>query len=131
MFFSQNKIGSRVLVIPPLMLEQISSSSYLLRFSKIKWLHNPVSNFQSMKSPVQLNSLLSKFFCYITWLLYQLIRRESGRLAHEAFTSNPIFSSKQYLNGLKITNWINFNAKKVGLDTLPPAESTFSRNSVS
>ena len=26
-----------------------------------------VCNFQSMKSPVELNSLLSKFFCYITW----------------------------------------------------------------
>ena len=33
-----------------------------------------------MKSPVELNSLLSKFFCYITWLLYQLIRRDTGRL---------------------------------------------------
>ena len=46
--------------------------------------------FQSMKSPVELNSLLSKFFCYIAWLLYQLIRRETGRLANEAFMSNPI-----------------------------------------
>ena len=27
-----------------------------------------------MESPVELNSLLSKFFCYIIWLLYQLIR---------------------------------------------------------
>ena len=57
-----------------------------------------------MKSPVELNSLLSKFFCYITWLLYQLIRRDTGRLANEALTSNPIVSSKQQLNGLKITN---------------------------
>ena len=60
-----------------------------------------------MKSPLELNSLLSKFFCYITWLLYQLIRRDSGRLAHEAFTSNAIVSSKQWLNGLKITNCID------------------------
>ena len=28
-----------------------------------------VCNFQSMKSPVELNSLLSKFFCYITWFV--------------------------------------------------------------
>ena len=28
-----------------------------------------VWNFQSMKSPVELNSLLLKFFCYITWLV--------------------------------------------------------------
>ena len=27
-----------------------------------------VCNFQSMKSPVELNILLSKFFCYISWL---------------------------------------------------------------
>ena len=64
-----------------------------------------VCNLQSMKSPLELNSLLSKFFCYITWLLYQLIRRDTGRLANEAFTSNPIVSWKQQLNGLKITNW--------------------------
>ena len=28
-----------------------------------------VCNFQSTKSPVERNSLLSKFFCYITWLV--------------------------------------------------------------
>ena len=63
-----------------------------------------VCNFQSMKSSVEFNILLSKFFCYMTWLLYQLIRRDTGRLANEAFTSNLIVSSKQQLNGLKITN---------------------------
>ena len=57
-----------------------------------------------MKSPVELNSLLSKFFCYITWLLYQLIRRDTGQLANETFTSNPIVSWKQWIKGLKIKN---------------------------
>ena len=33
----------------------------------------PVCNFQSMKSPMKLNSLWSKFFYYITCLLYQLV----------------------------------------------------------
>ena len=28
-----------------------------------------VCNFQSMKSPVKLNSLFSKFACYMTWFL--------------------------------------------------------------
>ena len=28
-----------------------------------------VCNFQSMKSPVELNRLLSKFFCYMTWFV--------------------------------------------------------------
>ena len=87
---------------------------YYFSVDKIKWnptaivtlivtIHNsdnlvfvlPVCNFQSMKSPVELNSLLSKFFCYITWLLYQLIRRDTGRVANEVFTSNPIVSLKQ------------------------------------
>ena len=49
--------------------------------------------FQFMKSPVGQNSLLAKFFRYIT--LYHLIRRKSERLAKEAFTSNPTVSSKQ------------------------------------
>ena len=38
-----------------------------------KWKFHKVCNFQSIKSPVELNSLLSKFSCYITWLLYQLV----------------------------------------------------------
>ena len=50
---------------------------------------NSVCNFQPMKILVELNQLLSKFFCYITWFLYQLIRRDTARLANEAFTSNP------------------------------------------
>ena len=61
-----------------------------------------------MKSPVELNSLLPKFFCYITWLLYHLIRRDIGRLTNEVFTSNPIVSSKQLLSDLKITNCFHF-----------------------
>ena len=37
-------------------------------------------------------------------LLYQLIRRDTGGLANEAFPSNAVVSSKQKLSGLKITN---------------------------
>ena len=47
-------------------------------------------NFQSMKSPVEQNSLFLKFFSYILGL----IRRDTGRLANEAFMSNPIVSLK-------------------------------------
>ena len=32
-------------------------------------LFNTVCNFQSMKIPVQLSSLFSKFFCYVTWFV--------------------------------------------------------------
>ena len=32
-----------------------------------------------MKTPVELNSLLSNFFCYTPGLLYHLIRRDYGR----------------------------------------------------
>ena len=44
-------------------------------------------------------------FVISSGLLYHLIRRDSRRLANEAFTSNPIVSSKQLLNVLKIPNW--------------------------
>ena len=64
-----------------------------------------VCNFQSIKNFVELNSLFSKFFCYITWFVISL-RRDSGRLANEAFTSNPIVSWKQQLNRLKTVLWI-------------------------
>ena len=57
-----------------------------------------------MRRTVELNSLLSKFFFYITWLLYQLIGRDTGRIGNEALTSNPVASLKQWLNDLKITN---------------------------
>ena len=33
------------------------------------------------------------------------MRRTTGRLANEVFTSNPIDPSKQGLSGLKITNY--------------------------
>ena len=56
-----------------------------------------VCNFQAMKSPMELNSLLSKFFCYITWLV----------ISPEAFTSSPIVFSKHWLIGLKIKNCIS------------------------
>ena len=79
--------------------------------SKFQKSKSAVCNFQSMKSSVELNSLLSKFFYYITWLLYQLIRCDTGRVANEAFTSNPFVYSKQQLNGLKITNCLDSESK--------------------
>ena len=51
-----------------------------------------------MKSPMELNSLFSKIFCYITWLDVTVDDLQTRSL-------RPIVSSKQYLNGLKITNW--------------------------
>ena len=62
-----------------------------------------------MKSPVELNSLLSNSFVLSPGLLYHLIRRDTGRLANETFTSNH-GDIKSYcffetiLNGLKTTN---------------------------
>ena len=58
-----------------------------------------------MKSPVELNRLFLKDL-----LLYHLITRDSRRLANEAFTSNPILSSNQWLNGLKIANCIGIKS---------------------
>ena len=72
-----------------------SSEFKMVKMVGVQYCIISVCNFQSIKSPVELNGLLSKFFCYTTWLLYQLIRRDTGRLVNEAFTSNPIVSSKQ------------------------------------
>ena len=36
--------------------------------------------------------------------LYQLIRRDTGRLGNKAVTSNSTISPKQQLRGLKITS---------------------------
>ena len=36
------------------------------------------------------------------------MRRDTGGLANEAFTSNPIVSLKQYLSGLKTTNCTDY-----------------------
>ena len=54
----------------------------------------------TLKSPVKLNSFFSKFFV----ISPGLIRRDTGRLANEAFTSDLLVCSKQWLTGLKITN---------------------------
>ena len=37
--------------------------------TKVNATDNTVCNFQSMKTPVELNSLLLKFFCYTTWFV--------------------------------------------------------------
>ena len=58
-----------------------------------------VCNFQSMKSPVELGSLLFKFFCYATWL----DERRHWRHCKRGLFAKPIVSSKQYLSGFKTT----------------------------
>ena len=52
-----------------------------------------VCNFQSMKSPVITFSQNS--FVISPGLLYDLIKRDTGRLENETFTLNLIVSSKQ------------------------------------
>ena len=47
------------------------------------------------------------YFVIRPGLLYHLIRRNTGRLANEVFTSNPIDSSKKELTCLKIISWSN------------------------
>ena len=62
--------------------------------------------FNPWKVPWNWITFYQNYFVIPLGFLYHLIRRDSGRLANEAFTSNPIVSSKQRLNGLKITNSI-------------------------
>ena len=59
-------------------------------------------------------------FVISSGMLYHLIRPDGGRLANEAFTSNPVVSVvslKQQLNGLKITNWLvyKFSTEVLGI----------------
>ena len=61
-------------------------------------------NFQSMESPVELVAFSQNSFVISPDSLYQLIRRDTGRLANKAVTSNSTISSKQQLRGLKITS---------------------------
>ena len=84
---------------------------FLWEFFKIyksTYFPRTVCNFQSMKSPVELNSLFSKFFRWTPGLLYHLIRRDSGRFANKVFQ----------LNGLKITNWEHLRLTACGLSKL-------------
>ena len=55
-----------------------------------------VCNFQSMKSPVEQTVISSGLLCHLS-------RRDTGRLGNQAFTSNHVVSSKQWLGVLKIT----------------------------
>ena len=47
----------------------IQNSDLLWIFNLTFWCYISVCNFRSMKTPVEQNSLLSKFFCYITWFV--------------------------------------------------------------
>ena len=51
------------------------------------------------KVPRNWIAFYQKTFVLSPGLLYHLIRRETGRFANDAFPSNPIISSKQYLSG--------------------------------
>ena len=50
-------------------LKETSTQVFSCEYCTIFTNTNTVCNFQSRKSPVELNSLLSKLFCYITWLV--------------------------------------------------------------
>ena len=77
--------------------------SNLLAFKNHAW--NEFVIFSPWKVPWNWIAFYQNSFVISPGLLYHLIRRDSGRLANEVFMSNPIVSSKQWLNGLNITNW--------------------------
>ena len=66
-----------------------------------------VCNFQSMKSPVELNSLLSKFFCYITWFVISPDQTRLWTTCKRGLYVKPHCFAKQKLSSLKITNCIS------------------------
>ena len=59
--------------------------------------------FHPWKLPWNRIAFSQNSFIISPGFLYHLIRWDTGRLKNEAFTSNSIVSSKQQLNGLKIT----------------------------
>ena len=67
--------------------------------------------FNPWKVPWNWIAFYQNSFVMPPGLLYQLIRCNSGQLVNEAFTSNPTVYLKRWLNGLKITNWINAKHK--------------------
>ena len=72
--------------------------------------------FNPWKVPWNWMAFYQNSFVISPGSLYHLIRRDSGQLANEAFTSNPIVSLKQWLNSLKITNVCDFQSMKSAVE---------------
>ena len=99
------------------MLQILSVSKNLHKGSRINrsnlCLSISVCNFQSMKNPVQLNSLFSKFYCYITWFCYITWSDATlDDLQTRPLRQNLLFLWNK-LSGLKITNWYFVDFKQV------------------
>ena len=47
---------------------------------KIPYINYTACNFQSMKSFMDLNSLFSKFFCYITWFIITAVQNVTNKI---------------------------------------------------
>ena len=79
--------------------------NFIFKITFLIFLASQFVIFNPWKDPWNWIAFYQNSFVISSGLLYHLIRRDSGRLANEDVTSNPIVSSKQWLNGLKITNW--------------------------
>ena len=94
----KNKLSKTVIVKGNLELSDLGFLYYSAKgMPLIVRVYPAVFNFQSMKSPVELNRIVfsQNSFVISPGLLYHMIRRNTGRLPNEAFTSNPIASWKQ------------------------------------
>ena len=63
-----------------------------------------VCNFQSMKSPVELNNLLPKFFCYITWFVITWLDPTLDDFQTKPLRQILLFRRNNSFSALKITN---------------------------
>ena len=84
-------------------MNNLSVHCYIL-CSFLFQLTNQFVTLNSWKIPWNWIAFSQNSFVISPGLLYHLIRRDTGRLANETFTSNPIVSLKKYLSHLKITN---------------------------
>ena len=63
-----------------------------------------VCNFQSMKSPVERNNLLPKFFCYITWFVITWLDPTLDDFQTRPLRQILLFRRNNSFSALKITN---------------------------
>ena len=74
-----------------------------------------VCNFQSMKSPLELSSLFSKFLCYFTWFVISPDQTRLWTSYKRGLHVKSYCSSKQQLSGLKTTSCLTRFGSELGL----------------
>ena len=81
-------------------------------------LDSSVCNFQSMNSPVELNSLSSKFFCYITRFVTSPAQTRERTTCKRGLYVKQCCFSETVAYGLKITNCISHRFSVLSIQSM-------------